>query len=206
MTRLFATLLVALGSTLAAPSIAQEKQFEITPFAGYQFGGRYDYVEPGFGLTEMRVEPSATYGVTLDIPVTRSLQVELLFAQQDTELDLPGYGDLVIDEAQFQLYHAGVLWQWGPGQIQPFVVATLGLSRVDPGLTRLGSEEFFSLSTGGGIKLRVARHLGFRFEGRLFFTDVGGYDSYDSCCCCGGRSSSGDLLQGQASAGLILSF
>ena len=201
-------LLPALLLAFALPAHAQKKTFELTPSIGYQWSADVAYNDLDFGFTKVEPDQSESYGLTFDIPITRNLQVELLVLRQDTELEITeGFGQFDPNDIELTYYHAGVLWQGTLGQVRPFVVGTAGITRFEPGLTRFRTQEEFSIGVGGGVKLLVNDHFGFRFEGRLFATDVGDeFDHYYDDCCCSRHCDEDDLLQGRLSAGLILAF
>ena len=204
--------LISLFLLVAVPLSAQSRlgsSVELSPSVGFQFGGEYEYDDIDFGFTELEAESNESFGLTLGIPVSRHFQVELLALQQDTRLEIgEGVGDLEIDDLEASYYHAGILWQGGLGQVRPFVAASAGVTRFDPGLTRFRSEDQFSISVGGGVKIMTSRNIGFRLEGRLFATDLDEPridafdDDYDYCY----DSCDQTFVQGRLSAGLIFAF
>ena len=69
-------------------------------------------------------------------------------------------------------------------------------------LAGLHDEDEFSMSFGGGVKVWINNHVGFRFEGRGYWTDLGSaedewqfWDEYDD-----------DLYQAEVKVGLVISF
>jgi hypothetical protein len=196
--------LLALVLLLPAGAYAQDR-FELTPFVGYRLDGSIDSSSDlGFN-TDVQVDESAVYGVTFDIPLSTHWQLEILADRQRTSFSVDDgllnparkLGDVDID-----FYQAGFLLHWGRGQVSPFLVATAGISRIDPQFPELDVESYFAATLGGGVKIFVSPNVGFRFEARGYWVNLqtnfdNRYDRYDS---------DGDLVQGEASAGLILSF
>jgi hypothetical protein len=199
--------LFVLAFLLPAAVFAQPGRFEITPFAGYRLSGDFDAqssdaFDPDLNI---QVDESAVYGVLLDIPLSTNLQIELLANRQKSAF--------IIDEGLFDpsdelgdvdltIVHAGLLLQWGQGQVNPFLTASAGLTRIDPKFSELDADNRFSTSFGGGAKIFFSENVGLRLEARGFWTDLdtGFRDRYD-------RYDSGDgLFQGEASAGLIIAF
>lgn len=199
--------LIPLSSLFPAAVAAQQRRFEITPFAGYRLSGEVDSSSRlGFDFDQdVEIDESAIYGVIFDIPLTPNWQLELLANRQQTTFS--------VDEGLFSpteelgdvdlsYFHAGFLYQWGGGQVSPFIVGTLGLARIEPDFPELDGENYFSGSLGGGVKIFLSENIGLRLEGRGFWTDIETdfeerYDRYDA---------DGAITQGEASAGLIIAF
>jgi hypothetical protein len=205
-TLLAAALLLAFTLAAAAPATAQPPQrFELTPQLGYRFAGELDSRE--FVAADVEVDESAVVGVTFDIPIAPGFQLELLARHQDTAFVTDSgvlepseeLGDLTVTHA-----HAGLLFQWGPGQVNGFVVVSGGVASLDPEGAGLDSETRLSGSFGGGLKIFFNRNVGMRFEGRAFWTDFESEfdddrrrrrDTYDDA-----------LVQGEATVGVIVAF
>jgi hypothetical protein len=196
-----------LAFLLPAAVFAQPGRFEITPFAGYRLNGDFnaessDVFDPRL---DVEIEESAAYGVLLDIPLAPNWQLELLANRQrsafivDRGLLEPSRE---LGDVDLTMVHAGVLLQWGAGQVNPFLAVSGGLTRIDPQFEELDADNRFSVSFGGGAKIFFSENIGLRLEARGFWTDLdtGFRDRYD-------RYDSGDgLYQGEASAGLIFAF
>ncbi len=206
-----AALVVTLASFAGAASAQQQlNRFELSPQFGLQFQGEYEFDDVDFGYTRIEVDSSETFGVTFDIPVSRSLSVELFAARQETELEITeGVGQLADPDVTFDFYHVGIQWQPPLGQVKPFFVATVGATKIDPGITEIDTEYQPSLSVGGGVKLMFSENLGLRLEGRLMVTslDDGFDDGYDDYRCCRRRDYDNDnIAQGRVAAGLVFAF
>lgn len=201
-------LLALLFLAVPVAAFAQPGPFEITPFVGYRFAGEIenagDIGFPDFDQ-DVEVDESAVFGILFDIPLTPNWRLELLANRQDTSFSVDeglfspaqDLGDVSID-----FFQAGFLYQWGLGQVNPFIVGTLGLARVSPDFPELDAENYFAGTIGGGVKVFFSENVGLRFEGRGYWTNLDTdfddrYDRYDS---------EGDLVQGEASAGLIIAF
>lgn len=205
---------LALGAAgVDAPSAAAQS-FEIVPTVGYRFGGDFDTFDLDddefFELVDLEVDDGASFGVTADIRLAGSLYLELLASRQDTELT---EDELFFDDEErlFDLevdyLHAGIMYRWEPGQVQPFVTFTGGLTRFSPQASDVDDETRPSLSIGGGVQLMFARNAGLRLEGRYFATIV---DNDEEVFCnrsvCYEFDDSTYFYQGQVSAGLVLAF
>lgn len=200
--------LLALFFLAPAAAFAQLNRFEITPFAGYRADATVDSSSDlGFNR-DVKFEGSSFFGVAFDIPIAPSWQVELLASRQKTSLHIDAgllspsqtLGDINLD-----YYQAGILYQWGRGQVNPYIVATGGVARLDPDFPGLDAKDYFAGSLGGGVKVFVSPNVGFRFDARGTWTNLRTHyddrshhdDRYDS---------KGDLVQGEGSVGLILAF
>lgn len=199
---------ILLGLLLLVPaaSAAQPLRLELSPYAGYRMNGT---VKPDNFVSEnLEVEESATYGLRLNIPLSRELQLEILANRQESELQIdagifePGehLGDITLDTV-----HAGLLYQWGQGQVNPYVVFSAGITRLDPQFTELETESRLSGSLGGGVKVFVNRNVGFRFEARGYWVDLkADFNDDDDCRRC--RDTDDALYLGEANAGLVFAF
>jgi hypothetical protein len=175
-TRIASTTAALAFAALLAPTAATAEGIEITPFAGYRFGGDFG-IEDRFGPFDVSfdLEDKGSYGVVLDFPVTRGLQIELLADHQETELRFdPGFLEpgVPILDLDVDYYHIGLLYQWAPGDFRPFLVGSLGVTELSPSTPGLTDESFFSVSVGGGVKVLATEHIGVRLEGRFFSTVV----------------------------------
>jgi len=192
---------------LPAAAFAQPGRFELTPVAGYRLDGDFDArssdaFDPDLNV---KVDASAVYGVLFDIPLTADWQVEILANRQRSEF-VVDHGLLTpsttLGDVDLTILQAGFLFQWGQGQVNPFITAAAGLTRIEPKLNDLSSDDRFSASLGGGVKIFFSENVGLRLEARGYWTDLGRnfrgrYNRYDS----------GDgLYQGEGSAGLIIAF
>lgn len=175
---------------LPAVAAAQVNRFEVTPFAGYRLAGEVDNsARIGFDFrSDVEIDEGGIYGLMFDIPLSRNWQLELSASRQSTSFSVDE-GLLSpsdnLGDVDLGLYHAGLLFQWGEGQVSPFVVASLGLARVEPDFPELDAENYLSGSFGGGVKVFFSENVGLRFEGRGTWIDLqtdfdNRYDRYDS--------------------------
>ncbi len=192
-------------------SAAWAQRVEITPFAGYRFGGNITTDGDFFfdQLADFEVADGSSVGVILDFRLIDNLFLEFNLSRQDTKLREDfGLLDPGIDllDLKVDYYHVGILYQWAPGQIRPFVTASLGGTRFDPDARDLDSLTRFSVGLGGGVKFLFSDHVGLRFEGRGFGTLI---EDGDEVYCDFGDCYHSDgtyLWQGEVRAGLVLAF
>ena len=202
--QVFLTLLFVLVATSVASG---QSKFEITPFAGYRLGGELDDLD--FGDT-FDFEDTDSLGLVLDFAVAPNAYIEILYSGQETELEVDTglfFGDEPLFDIDVDYWHIGGLYQWEIGQVIPFVVASVGITELDPQPSGLDSETAFSMGIGGGVKLMFGDNFGLRLEGRGFTTFV---DSDQETFCgdfnCYGYRDTDFLWQFEARTGLVLAF
>jgi hypothetical protein len=182
-------------------------RFELTPFAGYRLQGDFDASsrDNAFRDLNVEVEEGGIFGVLFDIPLNRNWSIELLANRQESSFIIDDglfereteLGDVTLTYA-----HAGLLFQWGYGQVNPFITGSIGLARIEPEFDELDADDRFSSSFGGGVKIFLADNVGLRLEARGYWTDLdtGFEDRFD-------RYDEGDgLFQAEGSLGLIIAF
>lgn len=202
----------AFAQAADSPSNAYTRgRFELTPTVSYNFGGTLSAEESDFFDFDLEAGDSEAYGVTFGIPLSPWAQIELLASRQQTDLAYDNGlfgGSRGVSDFDVTYYHVGGLFQWGNGQVHPFLVASLGVANLNPDVPGARAENKFSGSIGGGVKIFFTDNIGLRLEGRGFWTLLdGNEDDYywdDGCYCDYGYSETFD--QGQASAGLIIAW
>ncbi len=211
--------LIALLVALLAPAAAfaggsgGSTSFELTPTVSYNFGGTISAENSTLSNFDLDAKDGEAFGITFDIPLAPWVQLELLASRQQTELEYDAGlfgGNLGLADLEVSYYQVGGLFQWGNGQIHPYVVVSLGVTNLAPDVPGAQDENRFSGSVGGGVKIFFTDNIGLRLEGRGFWTvlDGNGNDySWDNDChhnCDYGYADTFD--QGQASAGLIIAW
>ncbi|MCB1033843.1 MAG: outer membrane beta-barrel protein, partial [Acidobacteria bacterium] len=184
---------------------------ELTLFGGYRSGDDFNVVDAFDDFLEPRleIEDGDVYGAILAIPLTDDFFLEFLYSTQETTLTERGglfEPDLELSDLDVTYIHAGVLYQWSPGQLRPFIDAGLGVAILDPSVSFLDQESRLSGHIGGGVKIFFNEHLGLRVEGRALWADLNDEAFHDDRCCRDRRSESDDLFQGEATAGIIFKF
>jgi len=187
---------------LAVAAGARAQSVQITPFAGYAFGGSVrDAV-----LDESRsFDAALAYGGALSFPMSESWRFELLYSRQETKL-AGGLGQSF--DVTIERYLAGFQEEKGEGgNVRWFGTVWLGATRFVPGQAGFDAETKFGGGVGLGVKTFLAKNVGLRFEARGLYTLVNGeggvFCSNGSCLF---AFSGRGLWQGDVSAGLILAF
>ncbi|HJQ37637.1 MAG TPA: outer membrane beta-barrel protein [Thermoanaerobaculia bacterium] len=184
-----------------------EDRFELTPFVGYRWGGTI-FADQTFVFTQdLDVKNSANLGINLGIPLGQSgMKLELMANHQSSELETdrglfePTAGIADIDVTYL---HAGLQIPFARSRnLTPYVIASAGITNLDPQLGGVSDETRFSASAGIGIKAPISNNLSFRFEGRGYYTAL---EDESDCRICDYYYNR-DFYQGEVNLGLVFSF
>ncbi len=146
------------------------------PPAAVELSGGYAYQWGGSAPVnggEIEIPTAGSYGFTLDVPVRSGGKLELLWWRQDTsaEFNAVGVGGNVdLTDVAVEYWQIGGLTEVQRGNISPFVVLTLGATRLIGKGNTTGNETRFSGTLGGGLKVSGQGRVGVRLEGRLLLT------------------------------------
>ena len=182
------------------------KTVEFTPFYGYAFSGGLEDDDTG---QEYDVDDSACYGGMVDVRVSDNTQIELFLSRQESELEADDglFGGPTLFDLDIDYYHLGGTYILTDNWWQPFVVATVGATHIDPDASGSDSITRFSLGIGGGVRFFPTENFGLYLAGRGLFTFVGGDTLIESE---GGaltvEIASDTLWQAQLQAGVIFAF
>jgi len=174
---------LGLGLWLFVSLPSQSADWELTPYAGYRFGGGFDEVDSDQSLD---LDEGGGFGLVLGRMLDYQRQFEVLFSRQKSAFQLQDLGlapsalDSTLDIYYLQV---GGSYLFDGSQFRPFISAGIGLSHFDPADTRLDRETRFSGSIGAGVKIRLSERIGIRLEGRGYLTL---FDSGGSIFCSGG--------------------
>jgi hypothetical protein len=198
-----AALLVGL-LVVHAPRPVHAQGIEITPFGGYRLGG--DLYEEAVGAS-LDVDGAPSVGAMVDVPLDPNTAIAFVYSHQQARVDVPGLPGATARRETLSIDHlmVGGTEELVPGRVRPFLTGAVGL-------TRFGAaddyEVRFSLAAGGGVKLMPSRHVGLRFDGRVYAVFVDG-DTGAGICAPAGCVIGLDvsmLWQAEFTAGLVLSF
>jgi hypothetical protein len=194
--------LLAGGQALAAEATAN--RFEITPFAGYAFGG--DFEDPT-DASERSLDEDTNFGVFFDIADEPWRHYEFFYSQQSTQVD----GVDPIDMDVQYLHLGGTVSHPDAQTIIPFFGMTVGAARLSPDGAGLEDATKLSFSVGGGARVPFTDHFGLRLDLRAFITLL---DEDGSLFCrsnaqggsCRIVAESDTFLQYSASLGVTFAF
>jgi opacity protein-like surface antigen len=184
----FAALLVLIPAGAQA-----ERGFEITPFAGFRFGGSFEDNTTG---TDFKVGETGSFGVILGLRETPETRYELFYSFQRTELNGGGtFGGAPLFDLDIHYLHLGGTYEFpGEKKVIPFISGGLGVTFLVPTGAGLDSSTNFSLSLGGGVKVPISSRVGVRLEGRGYLTILP--DSTEVFCVSSGGASCAVRVQG----------
>jgi hypothetical protein len=184
--------------------------FQISPFVGYRFGGSFEDEETE---EDYDVENGSSVGFVLNFPAQQYSEYEIYYSHQSTELKTGSLlaSESVIDLDIQYLHIGGTYLVDRTKKVQPYIVATVGATRIDPSGADTSADEFFSFSVGGGWKFFPEERIGIRLDGRFLGTVI---DSNTDIFCQTGQEGNqcliqnrGDMLwQFEAQASVIFRF
>ena len=170
---LFVCMVVLYSGGLASQTAATEQapskplRFDLTPLIGYRtsmsFPTEPDGQEPS---SHLNFEARPSYGIAGGVRLNEEDLIEFRWARQNTRVHLnsdPSSDKKVaLDQFQGDFTHEYILQEW-PDWARPFVIGSVGVTRVSGGTS--SSFTRFSFGLGAGIKFYPTRHLGFRIQG-----------------------------------------
>lgn len=200
------TPVIAIVLLLAAAPAAVAETFELTPFIGYRVGGSLtDY----YSGASFSLDDSESYGLFLDFATDPfgEFQIELYWSHQETTLNIRGVPADSYDVKVDYLHVGGLRFLGDDDKVRPYLVGSLGATRLNPEDSSIGSTTRFSAGLGVGVKFMPSEHIGIRLEGRGLATFVSSYGAvgcgYPGC----GVSWGGTVFwQGDFTAGIVIAF
>lgn len=199
--------IACLVAGLAQAGSAQDlKQVEFTPLFGYTLSGGLEDEDTG---EDFEIDDGDCFGGIVDIRVSEMAQIEFFFSRQETSLEFDEglFSGQEIFDLDVDYYHLGGTYIILDGDWQPFVVGTLGVTRLDPDASGADSDTRFSIGLGGGVRYFPTEHFGLYLGARGFFTFIGGDTIFRSEA---GATTivvdSNGLWQAQLQAGAIFAF
>ena len=218
-----------LSSGEGTPSLAEEtsgagsssrspRGVEITASGGYRFGGTTTSYGNNY-IDRVGIPSAPSFGASVEIPVSDTISVEVLWSHQDTELRLdfsgltaPGAsGERRLSHLNVDTFQAGVLVQSGSPihRLRLYGDLLLGASLLTPA-PEFSSRTRFSLSIGGGVKFWASDHFGARFGIRwmpVYLSTAGaGYSYCDPYYGCYAYYDTNFLSQGDVHVGVSVKF
>ncbi len=187
------TVMIGLPSGLAAQGL------EITPFGGYQVGGKLQ-IQAG----DLRISDNPNLGVILNVPLQSGGQLELLFAHQEANMKLTeratSLQETLFDMA-VEYFQVGGLYEADRnGRLKAFGMGTVGATRYNPKESGRSSEWRFSGGFGVGAKTFMSERVAIRTEARLMFTLINASGGF----FCSSGSGCLSSVQGTGVAQLML--
>lgn len=182
-------------------------RLEITPFWGYQMGGRTYYSGGDINIVDSQV-----YGIHVGVPTPLGATAEFFYSHQPTRMDAivsppfePSYSKTLFDFG-VDYYMVGVSRPLQSGQTAPFGAVFIGAANMRPAESNYTDEWFFAAGLGGGVKTRLNPRVGLRLQARLLIpmqlSGAGLWCGTGGCDIGVGASST--ILQLDLNAGIII--
>ncbi|HEY6929481.1 MAG TPA: outer membrane beta-barrel protein [Thermoanaerobaculia bacterium] len=216
---------IALCAASAASAQVRRGTFEITPFAGYLWGGHFDAGSNALFQQRVDVEDHLDYGVGVGYFWTSLNEFEFRWSESRTHFvnsnGSPVFGPSGQELADLDIDYYMGYWtlNFGHQRAVPYFTFGAGAAVLNPGqrtdipcpttgCVEPSSATRFTASMGGGVKLYVNRNFGFKFDGRFYDTYLNSHNcrtfNNGNTFCSDNHSSW--LLNGEATGGLVISF
>ena len=160
--------LIAMLIFVPALTSAQESGVEITPFAGYRFGGTFETADAS---VEYEMEDSSSFGLILNFRHKSNTQWEIFYSQQRSEATFSETSaiDQVVD-VDIHVLQLGGTYVGDGDKMRPYVAMTLGGTHIRTDSVDSADDTFFSGSIGIGMKFMPSSRIGIRVEARAYGT------------------------------------
>lgn len=201
-------LLVALFAGVGVSGVsARDTRFEIIPYVGYQWGGTLRGYEADARLTD-----AANWGIAVNIPIRYNVDLTISYTRQYTNLEIKHYSPPSTEQLfnmANEYYQIGALNYFGQGdKAKPYLLMTLGATRMAPDDSFYSSQWFFSFCLGLGTKIYLSERVGLRLQARMLVPMMwsGGGLWCGGGGCSVGISGGSSFVQGDVTAGLVVAF
>jgi hypothetical protein len=206
---------VLLAILFTVGGTAAQAQFQITPVAGYQFGGNfksgstYSAVVPDT-LSAVSLAGGFQWGLILGYGFGDVFQLELQYDRQSTMLEIdeavdPGIPELKLATNALQV---GATLKAPIEVFRPFFTVSAGGTHIKPSEAGRESETYFSWAIGIGAMKMVSPRVGLRVQTRLLSTRLGS-DEKSFCNMndeCFGYTTTTNLNQANLLGGIVVAF
>jgi peptidyl-prolyl cis-trans isomerase SurA len=190
-------------------------RFELAPSVGWRVGGTTSSVGNA-DVENVKVPDSLSFGMTVEYAVRPWGSLEILWNRQESQLKATltaaGAGaDEKLSHLNIDTFQLGGLWQSGDtsSKTRLFLDLLFGVTVLTPA-PELTSLKRFSASVGGGIKFYVSdsfgARLGLRWMPVYVHSSDGGFETCGTPFGCTTYFGTNYLLQGDASAALLMRF
>ena len=161
-----------------AQEVQYKPNFEVSFVGGYQFGGVIDEAVKHEGVDTygeaLGIQGSEFAGVIFDYRLGPQLLLEFSMDRQFTVLDYHSPEPVTVTklaDLHLDVYHAGLMYVWRSGEVQPYVGGTIGMTSMIPN-EGLSGVRRFSFAPVFGLKTFSSKHFALRFQTRLLVTSM----------------------------------
>jgi len=194
-------------SLVAALPLHAQSQWEITPTAGYRFGGTVDGEGGEFGAND-----GFAWGATIGRRVKQDGLVEFVYSRQSTTISFNSdtAATVTVGDGSIEYMQVGGALEFGHNETtKPFFALTIGATHFNPDDSAYGDDWRFSFGGALGVKTYLSKNIGLRAQGRVWMTGLSG-DTEFWCTLPGGCVIAGGdgtfFTQGEFSGGLMFVF
>jgi hypothetical protein len=149
-------------------SIAFAQHFEVTPLAGYRFGGSVELRQEGQTSGQrVLLGDSGSYGFSAGVRFDELSLIEFCWMRAKPKLSLGDVSPLPVTFSQaltMDLFHGNFTREYQPEEqpwLRPFLTGSVGLARLS---SAGNSFSRFSFGLGTGLNLFPRQRVGFRLE------------------------------------------
>jgi hypothetical protein len=204
-------ILAAVLATRRAEAQIRENTVEISPFYGRLFGGEFARGSNSLFNERVDVDDANTWGARIGYNATQLFEFEVQGSRTDTHFvthesgDVFGPGGDRLGDLRIDYLLGYSTFNFGHRRVVPYVTVGAGAAWLRPSNTGEPAHDStrFTGSLGGGVKIFVDPHFGFRFDGRGYATYLNHDDTchhHDHC------DNSHYLTNGELSGGLVVAF
>jgi len=192
-----------LATLLVVPQQAfSQNGIELSGYTGWMLGGKVNLYNGS-----LKIEDGQNWGITLSKQIAPGMYAELMYNRLVSNITVREYGEppYVFTKMATQYFHAGAVKElMSEGAIRPYGTGSLGATVFSDQEGHNSDVWRFSVGLGGGLKIFLSEHIGFRLQARmlvpLYFNGLwfgtGG----------AGVSTSSTIVQGDFTGGIILAF
>ena len=161
-TNISSSLILFIILALNLPLNAQH--LEITPFVGYETGGKVSTYQ-GY----LRIADGMNYGGALSFGLDEDMQLEFTYNHMNSELSLDR-GEFISNKTAVNVdyYFLGVVKTQTIGErLRPFASFSGGLVNYRTPEKDIDNEVLGAVNLAAGLKILASDHIGFRLQARL---------------------------------------
>ena len=194
--------IISLSITLIGSAPTKAQHLEITPYAGYETGGKV-YTNLGY----LRVDDGMNFGGAISFGFDENAQFEFSYNHLNSELSLDD-GEYITNKTPVNVdyYLFGVTGAQRLGErFLPFYGGSLGWVHYGTPEEEYGNESLFTVSISAGFKILITDWLGFKAQARLLLPlyNSGAYFETGTSGSGYGITSTCVMVQGDFTGGLF---
>ena len=205
-----------LSVSISFCSAQNRYRFEVTPHAGYRWGGTLEFSNAPTGpgiptYNKLSLQGSSSYGIGGGFYVTPQFLVDFDWMRQGTAIDaqrVNGGTDKSVADFTLNTYHFGLNYfiSQPEAKVRPYVRVGLGWTSSRPEVSGVSTYSRFSSAVGGGVKFYPIKHFSIGAQIQympafLYSTTDGVWCGWYSCW-----TSNNNHYLHQADVSLLLGF